>query len=69
MPAPYIPDLLFLRNGASLDFVAITLPTVEGTARDDAVYPIDYDQDGKWEFLVLQGHTLHAAPIQLIPLR
>ena len=68
VPGPDIPDVLLLRDGASLDFTAITLPTVDGTVRDDAVYAIDYDNDGRSEFLVLHGHSLHAAPIQLIAL-
>ena len=44
------------------------LPTVEGTVRDDIVYPIDFDRDGRFEFLVLHGHSPHAAPMQLITL-
>jgi hypothetical protein len=36
--------------------------------RDDEVYAIDYDRDGKSEFLVLHGHSIHPAPIQLIAL-
>jgi FG-GAP-like repeat len=68
-PGPDIADLLLLRNGDSLDFTALVLPTVEGTVRDDAVYAIDYDGDGRSEFLVLHGHSLNAAPIQLIGLR
>ena len=69
IPGPDIPDVLLLRYGTALDFTPITLPTVDGTVRDDAVYPIDYDGDGRSEFLVLHGHSLHAAPIQLIALR
>jgi hypothetical protein len=68
-PGPDIPDLLLVRKGTSVDFTSIALPTVEGTVRDDAVYAIDYDNDGRSEFLVLHGHSLHAAPIQLIALR
>jgi len=56
-------------NGTFTDYREIVLPTVEGTVRDDDVYPIDYDQDGRSEFLVLHGHSPHAAPIQLIALR
>ena len=72
--APYvkttdIPDLLLVNNGSLGDFRPIVLPTVDGTVRDDDVYPIDYDRDGRSEFLVLHGHSPHAAPIQLIALR
>jgi hypothetical protein len=69
VPGPDIPDLLLVSNGTFCDYRAIILPTVEGTVRDDDVYPIDYDRDGRWEFLVLHGHSPHAAPIQLIALR
>jgi hypothetical protein len=67
-PGTDIPDLLLLSDGTYRDYTAIELPTVPGTVRDDAVYPIDYDRDGRAEFLVLHGHSLHAAPIQLIDL-
>jgi hypothetical protein len=67
-PGPDIPDLLLLSAGTYRDYTAIELPAVPGTVRDDAVYAIDYDRDGKAEFLVLHGHSLHAAPIQLIDL-
>jgi hypothetical protein len=69
VPGPDIPDLLLLSRGTYRDYRTITLPTVDGTVRDDDVYPIDYDRDGKWEFLVLHGHSRHPAPIQLIALR
>ena len=69
LPGPDIPDLLLVRNGATFDFESLILPTVEGTVRDDAVYAIDYNNDGRSEFLVLHGHSLHAAPIQLIALQ
>ena len=69
VPGPDIPDLLFLSEGDTYrDYSPIELPVVPGTVRDDAVYPIDYDRDGKAEFLVLHGHSLHPAPIQLIDL-
>ena len=69
VPGPDIADLLLLSRGACDDYERITLPTVPGTVRDDAVYAIDYDRDGRSEFLVLHGHSLHPAPIQLIALR
>ena len=69
LPGPDIPDLLLVSNGTFSDYRDIVLPTVEGTVRDDDVYPIDYDQDGRSEFLVLHGHSPYAAPIQLIALR
>jgi hypothetical protein len=69
VPGPDIPDLLLVSNGTFCDYRAIVLPAVDGTVRDDDVYPIDYDRDGRSEFLVLHGHSPHAAPIQLIALR
>jgi hypothetical protein len=69
VPAPDVPDMLLIGNGSCTEWRTIMLPTVEGTVRDDAVYAIDYDRDGRSEFLVLHGHSLHAAPLQLIALR
>jgi hypothetical protein len=69
VPAPDLPDLLLISRGTYGDYKTITLPTVDGVVRDDDVYPIDFDRDGRWEFLVLHGHSRHAAPIQLIALR
>ncbi len=69
VPADDVPDLLLLRRSAYDDYETVTLPTVDGTVRDDQVYAIDYDRDGRSEFLVLHGHSPHAAPIQLIALR
>ena len=51
------------------DYTPIVLPTVPGAVRSDDVYPIDFDRDGRAEFLVLHGHSIHPAPIQLIKLR
>jgi hypothetical protein len=68
VPGPDIPDLLLLSDGTYRDYTSIDLPTVPGTVRDDEVYPIDYDRDGRSEFLVLHGHSIHPAPIQLIAL-
>ncbi len=68
VPGPDIPDLLLLRDGSYRDYTSIELPTVPGTVRDDDVYAIDYDGDGRSEFLVLHGHSIHPAPIQLIAL-
>jgi hypothetical protein len=68
VPGPDIPDFLLLNNGSIDDYTTIALPTVPGTVRDDDVYAIDYDCDGRSEFLVLHGHSLHPAPIQLIKL-
>ena len=68
VPGPDIPDLLLLSEGTYRDYTTVELPAVPGTVRDDAVYAIDYDLDGRAEFLVLHGHSLHPAPIQLIDL-
>jgi hypothetical protein len=69
VPARDVPDLLLVSRGTYDDYEMVTLPTVDGIVRDDAVYAIDYDRDGRSEFLVLHGHSPHAAPIQLIALR
>src|SRR5437763_1804044 len=68
-PGPDIADVLLLRDGSGIEFTTLMLPTVEGTVRDDAVYAVDYDNDGRSEFLVLHGHSPHAAPLQMIALR
>ena len=69
VPGPDVPDLLLLSTGGYDDYTPIVLPTVPGTVRSDDVYPIDFDRDGRAEFLVLHGHSVHPAPIQLIKLR
>jgi hypothetical protein len=67
-PGPDIPDFLLLNQGAYDNYETLVLPTVEGRVRDDDVYPIDFDRDGRFEFLVLHGHSPHMAPMQLITL-
>jgi hypothetical protein len=69
VPGPDLADLLLLRRGTHREYETITLPIVEGVVRDDDVYAIDYDRDGRDEFLVLHGHSRHPAPLQLIKLR
>jgi hypothetical protein len=67
-PGPDIPDFLLLNQGAYDNYETLVLPTVEGRVRDDDVHPIDFDRDGRFEFLVLHGHSPHMAPMQLITL-
>jgi hypothetical protein len=64
IPGPDVPDMLLLRKGTTYD--EITLPAVAGNVRDDEVYPIDLFHNGKDEFVVLHGHSLSPAPIQVI---
>jgi hypothetical protein len=68
-PGRDLPDLLLLRQGTHREYETIRLPIVEGVVRDDDVYAIDYDRDGRDEFLVLHGHSPNPAPLQLIKLR
>jgi hypothetical protein len=68
-PGPDIADLLLVSRGSYNAYHTITRPTVKGTVRDDDVYPIDIYRNGKTEFLVLHGHSLKPAPIQVIALQ
>jgi hypothetical protein len=68
------PDFLFMNNGTGTRFASKTIPQASGGCGDNAE-PIDYNRDGRTEFLVLNGilqskdHRVQPrGPIQLIAL-
>jgi hypothetical protein len=60
------PDQVYLNNGDGTSFTRMSsIPsTSEGGA--ESVWPIDYDQNGLTDFLVLNGGTGGDGPVQLI---
>lgn len=60
------PDLMLLNQGSGRSFRTMALPRVtSGSA--ESVTPIDYDQNGLTDFLVLNGKgSQHPGPVQLI---
>jgi hypothetical protein len=60
-------DLLLLGDGTNAQFRIIGIPPPEDSrAKADDVLPIDRNQDGRSEFLVLNGGSEEPAPIQLL---
>lgn len=58
------PDLMLV-NGGGTTFSPMTIPqTNQGKA--ESVRPIDYDRNGLTDFLVLNGNSTSAGPVQLI---
>ena len=58
------PDLVYLNNGSGNNFTQISVPsTSQGEA--ESVWPIDYDENGLTDFLVLNGHN-EPGPVQII---
>jgi hypothetical protein len=74
-PAVDAPDKIFLGAtsnvgaavGTTLSFNSLAIPSLGSAANGcgDAVDAIDYDRDGKTEFLVVNGRKLNAGPTQL----
>ena len=61
-------DLLLRNEGDGRSWQRLDTPTVEGGSAD-AVVPLDYDGDGRVEFLALNGRNSERGPVQLIALR
>jgi hypothetical protein len=58
------PDLVYLNNGSGNNFTEISVPsTSQGDA--ESVWPIDHDENGLTDFLVLNGLG-RPGPVQLI---
>ena len=58
------PDLVYLNNGSGNNFTQMSIPsTTQGEA--ESVWPIDYDENGLTDFVVLNGHG-KSGPVQLI---
>jgi hypothetical protein len=58
-------DVLLLNGGAGRSWRAVSVPSRHGGRADD-VLPIDHDQNGLMDFLVLNGAGPGKGPIQLI---
>jgi hypothetical protein len=58
-------DLLLIDRGGARDWQAVRVPSRHGGVADD-VYPIDYDGNGRTDFLALDGRGSGPGPIQLI---
>ena len=69
-PRPAITrhDLLLRNEGDGRGWQRLDTPTVDGGSAD-AVVPLDYDGDGRVEFLALNGRNSERGPVQLIALR
>lgn len=67
---PNVPDVLWQNNGAGTGFEPVALPQAD-TGSGESVTPFDYNNDGKTDFLVMNGYVTTgpapvAGPIQLI---
>jgi hypothetical protein len=60
-------DLLLLNDGSGARFERLDLPAVAGGSEDDVV-ALDYDGDGRMDFLALNGRNSDRGPVQLITL-
>ena len=59
------PDYLLLNRGAG-NFQKRQIPALpRGTGCGDAVSALDYDADGRTDFIVVNGHKKRSGPIQL----
>lgn len=64
--SPNEPDILLLRTGTG--FTKKNIPPMSQGSGDTAT-PIDYDNDGDDEFVVLNGDGVHVGPIQLLKMK
>jgi hypothetical protein len=60
-----VKDLIFFNRGNGRSFKVVAAPSRAGGTADD-VYPIDHDQNGLTDFLVLNGRGSARGPLQLI---
>jgi hypothetical protein len=60
-------DLVFLNRGKGTSFEVLAAPSRGGGQADDVV-PIDHNQDGRIEFLTLNGRGIGGGPVQLMQL-
>ena len=58
-------DILLLSRDGAQAWRAIRVPSRPGGAADD-VYPIDFDADGRTDFVALNGKDSTPGPVQLI---
>src|SRR5439155_9635795 len=67
---PNVGDVIFLNNGSGTGFAATSVPVPAPPALGDAedVMPIDFNNDGYMDFLVLNGNSTKPGSVQLIKL-
>jgi FG-GAP-like repeat len=58
-------DLMLLNDGDGTSFTEMSIP-VTSEGRAESVEPIDYDENGLTDFLVLNGNGTSDGPVQLI---
>jgi hypothetical protein len=62
---PTDTDIILFNDGNGRSYTAVAAPNRSGGRADD-VLPIDHDQNGMTDFLVLNGRSPDAGPIELI---
>ena len=60
-------DLILRNDGDGTSFSTIDMPEVRGGSEDDVI-ALDYDTDGRTDFLALNGRNSVKGPVQLITL-
>lgn len=61
-------DIILRNRGDGTSFETIKVPEVRGGSEDDVI-ALDYDTDGRTDFLALNGRNSIRGPLQLITLR
>jgi hypothetical protein len=61
-------DVILLNGGDGTSFRRLEVPAVRGGSADDVI-ALDYDSDGRADFLALNGRNSERGPVQLITLR
>lgn len=60
-------DVILLNDGDGTSFTRLDVPEVKGGSEDDVI-ALDYDADGRTDFLALNGRNSERGPVQLITL-
>jgi hypothetical protein len=60
-------DIILLNDGDGTSFTRLDVPEVKGGSEDDVI-ALDYDGDGRTDFLALNGRNSERGPVQLITL-
>ncbi len=61
-------DRILLNDGDGRSFGSVEVPEVKGGSEDEVI-ALDYDADGRTDFLALNGRNSERGPVQLITLR
>ncbi|MGH3148524.1 MAG: FG-GAP repeat domain-containing protein, partial [Rubrobacter sp.] len=60
------PDRVFINGGSGEDFSRLSSVPSTSEGEAESVWPIDYDENGLTDFLVLNGLNARGGPVQLI---